>query len=68
MSIRAILVSTDPAKRQEMFTWLLTTLHESSVYFPISYLTNKAVQRAGLPPVPFGATRYEIPFDRMRRA
>ena len=66
--ITAVLTTTDETERAETYRWLLTTLHESGVYFPISYLTNKAVQRAGLPPVPFGATRYEIPFDRMRRA
>ncbi|MBR0648121.1 nickel ABC transporter, nickel/metallophore periplasmic binding protein [Roseomonas terrae] len=66
--IGAVLTTTDEAERVETYRWLLTTLHASGVYFPISYLTNKAVQRADLAPVPFGATRYEIPFDRMRRA
>lgn len=63
--IGAVLVSTDEATRAAEYRWLLTTLHEQAVYFPISFLTNKVVHRASLPPVPFGGTRYEIPFDRI---
>ena len=63
--IGTVLVSTDEATRAAEYRWLLTTLHEQAVYFPISFLTNKVVHRASLPPVPFGGTRYEIPFDRI---
>lgn len=65
--IGAVLLTTDEAERAATYRWLLTMLHESGVYFPISFLTNKAVRRAELPAIPFGATRYEIPFERMRR-
>ncbi|MCQ4160609.1 nickel ABC transporter substrate-binding protein [Roseomonas sp. GC11] len=63
--IGAVLVSTEEAARAEEYRWLLTTLHEQAVYFPISFLTNKLVYRAGLGTVPFGGTRYEIPFDQI---
>lgn len=65
--IAEVLTTTDEAERAARYRWLLTTLHDFGVYFPVSYLTNKAIQRAGLPAVPFGATRYEIPFAQMRR-
>ncbi|UFN48109.1 nickel ABC transporter substrate-binding protein [Roseomonas sp. OT10] len=63
--IGAVLVSTDEAERAAEYRWLLTTLHEQAVYVPISFLTNKLVHRAALGTVPFGDTRYEIPFDRI---
>ncbi len=64
--IGAVLSSTDEAARATGYRWLLTTLHEQSVYFPISFLTNKMVHRASIGRVPFGDTRYEIPFDRIQ--
>jgi nickel transport system substrate-binding protein len=63
--IGEVLASTGEAARAEGYRWLLTTLHEQAVYFPISFLTNKAVTRRALGPVPFGATRNEIPFERI---
>lgn len=66
--ISEVLVSTAETARADTYRWLLTTLHRSGVYFPISFLTNKSVQRAGLADFGFGETRYEIPFHRMVRA
>lgn len=63
--IGGVLATADEARRAEEYRWLLTTLHEQAVYFPISFLTNKVVHRASLAPVPFGDTRSEIPFDRI---
>jgi nickel transport system substrate-binding protein len=64
--ITSVLVSTDEAAREADYRWLLATLHEQAVYLPISFLTNKVVRRRDLS-VPLGATRYEIPFHRIRR-
>lgn len=61
-----VLVTTDEAERAGTYRWLLTTLHEQAVYLPVSHLTNKLVHRRGLGIVPFGDTRYEIPFDRIQ--
>lgn len=63
--IGTVLGMTDPTDRREEYRWLLTTLHEQAVYVPLSYLTNKVVERSGWADIPFGATRYEIPFDRI---
>jgi nickel transport system substrate-binding protein len=65
--ISAVLVSTDEAVRRAEYRWLLTTLHEQAVYLPISFVTNKAVYRKDAYDIPFGATRDEIPFDRIHR-
>jgi nickel transport system substrate-binding protein len=65
--ISAVLISTEEAQRAAEYRWLLTTLHEQAVYLPVSFLTNKLVHRKGFGPVPFGDTRYDIPFAQMRR-
>jgi len=65
--IGAVLVSTEEEHRAAEYRWLLTTLHEQAVYLPVSFLTNKLVYRKGFGTVPFGDTRYEIPFAQMRR-
>lgn len=64
-TIRAILVSTDPAKRQEMFTWLLTTLHDEAVYLPLTYQRNRAVFTKDLKNVTFNPSQFEIPLEKM---
>lgn len=66
--ITAVLAETDEARRRAEYSWLLRTLHESAVYLPISYLTNKCVQSRRFPPMPFGPTQYEIPFEQLRAA
>jgi len=63
--IGAVLVNGNDTERRAEFAWLLRTLHEQAVYFPISYLTNKLVHRRTIAAMPFGATKYEIPFDRL---
>ncbi|MBC9178726.1 nickel ABC transporter substrate-binding protein [Pseudoroseomonas ludipueritiae] len=65
--ITALLAATDAAAREADQQWVLATLHEQAVYFPISFLTNKLVHRKGLGEVPFGGTFDEIPFHRIRR-
>lgn len=61
----AVLVSTDEAKRQELYREILTTLHEQAVYLPLSYLTNIAVYSKNITGVTFMGSQYEIPFDKM---
>ena len=64
-TIRAILVSTDPVKRQEMFKWLLTTLHDEAVYLPLTYQRNRAVFTKDLKNVTFNPSQFEIPLEKM---
>ena len=63
-----VLATTDEARRAAEYRWLLTTLHEQAVYFPVSFFTNKVVHRPSLGRVPFGDMRTDIPFDRIGRA
>ncbi|MDO4267070.1 MAG: nickel ABC transporter substrate-binding protein [Eubacteriales bacterium] len=62
-AITDILVSTDEAERQELYTFVLTRLHEDAVYIPLTYECNKAIYRSDLKGFHFMQTQYEVPFE-----
>ncbi len=64
-AITEIMSSTDPARRQELFTFALTHLHEDAIYIPLTYETNKALFSSRLKGVGFTQTQYEVPFVKM---
>ena len=64
-AITEILVSTDETKRQELYTFVLTRLHEDAVYIPLTYECNKAIYTSDLKGVGFTQTQYEVPFGQM---
>lgn len=64
-AITEIMSSTDPVRRQELFTFALTHLHEGAIYIPLTYETNKALFTKRLKGVGFNQTQYEVPFTRM---
>lgn len=64
-AINEILVSVDEAKRQELFDFVLTRLHEDAVYLPLTYECNKAIYTDRLAGVDFTQSQYEIPFNKM---
>ena len=53
---------TDETKRQELYTFVLTRLHEDAVYIPLTYECNKAIYRSDLQGFHFTQTQYEVPF------
>lgn len=59
------LVATDEAGRQRLYRDILTRLHESAVYLPLTHVNAIAVARPELGPIPFGAMASDIPFDRI---
>lgn len=61
-AITDVLVSTDETKRQELYTFVLTRLHEDAVYIPLTYECNKAIYRSDLQGFHFTQTQYEVPF------
>lgn len=61
-AITDILVSTDETKCQELYTFVLTRLHEDAVYIPLTYECNKAIYRSDLQGFHFTQTQYEVPF------
>jgi len=46
-TIKALLVEPNEQKLNEMYTYVLTTLHEQAVYIPISYQAMLSVYRTG---------------------
>ncbi len=65
--ISEVLLSTDEAKRREIYRYILTTLHNQAVYLPITYMTGVIVHRKDLRGVVYGPTKYEIPFELIDR-
>lgn len=64
-TIGKILLEQDEAKRQDMYTQVLTYLHEECVYLPLTYSRTKAVYSSRLKGVEFNVSQYEIPFEKM---
>ena len=64
-AISQILISTDEEARQELYTFVLTRLHEDAVYIPLTYECNKAIYSTDLKGVEFTQTQYEVPFEKM---
>lgn len=60
--ITQVIISTDEKTRQELYTYILTTLHEQAVYLPISYTVNVAVANNNVSGVSFYPMQFEIPF------
>lgn len=59
-NITKVLASTDENTRQQLYKDILTTLHDQAVYFPITYMTNRAVYSKAVTGVKF-TTVYDIP-------
>ena len=63
--ITEIMVSTDEAERQNLYTYVRTRLHDDAVYIPLTYECNKAIFRSDLKGMHFTQTQYEVPFHDM---
>lgn len=64
-AIKDVLVSTDEVERQEMYSFILTSLHENAVYLPLTYECNKAIYTKDLEGVEFVQSQWEIPLSNM---
>ena len=65
-TILKALTSTDEEKRQEYYTYVLTTLHEEAVYIPLTYERNRAVYNEKVKNVTFNASQFEVPMEKMK--
>ncbi len=61
--IKEVLLSTNEDRRQELYRYILTTLHDQAVYLPLTYMTGVIVHKKDMKGVQFGPTKYEIPFE-----
>ena len=64
-AITDILTTTDETKRQELYKFVLTRLHEDAVYIPLTFECNKALYTSDLQGVHFGTDQYDVPFADM---
>jgi nickel transport system substrate-binding protein len=64
-AIGKILTSTDEKERQELYNFVLMSLHDNAIYIPLTYECNKAIYSANLQDVTFTQTQYEVPFGSM---
>ncbi|MGL5253552.1 MAG: nickel ABC transporter substrate-binding protein [Brevinema sp.] len=62
-AIKEIFVTVDENKRQQLYRDVLTTLHESALYIPLTAENNKALYSAHLSNVLFKPSQYIIPFE-----
>ncbi|QTX32538.1 nickel ABC transporter substrate-binding protein [Aminithiophilus ramosus] len=66
--IARVLVTTDADRRQELFTSILTTLHEEAVYLPLTYERNRAIFSDRVLGVTYNPSQFEVPFEKMSLA
>ncbi len=67
-AISAALAATSPEELQQLFTTMLTLLHEEAVYLPISRTVDKALYKKDkLTGFAFSPVSYELPFGLARR-
>ncbi len=64
-AITKVLTTTDETERQELYTFILTRLHEDAVYIPLTFECNKALYTSDLQGVHFGTDQYDVPFADM---
>ena len=60
--ISQVLLSTDETVRQQLYGYILTTLHDQAVYLPLSYVRGVIVHKEHLKGVRYGQLKAEIPF------
>ena len=61
-AITDVFVTTDEAKRQELYDYIIKTLHDSAIYIPLTYENNKALYDSELQGVDYVPSLYTIPF------
>ncbi len=61
-AITEVFVTVDEQERQDLYTYILTELHESAIYIPLVYETNKALHSSDLKGVDFKTSSYVTPF------
>jgi nickel transport system substrate-binding protein len=64
-TIGDLLIEPDRKKRENMYKEVLTYIHESCIYIPLTFSRTKAVTVMGLKGVAFSPSQYEIPFEKM---
>lgn len=64
-AITDVFTTVDEDKRQEIYDYILTSLHESAVYIPLTYKNNKTLYTDRLTNVLFKISQYRVSFEEM---
>ncbi|HGJ5889832.1 MAG TPA: nickel ABC transporter substrate-binding protein [Arsenophonus apicola] len=64
--ITQILTTTDEQQRKMLYADVLTRLHRSAVYLPISYISLMTISRPQLGYIPFAPISTEIAFEQIK--
>lgn len=64
-SISKALISTDEQERQNLYRYVLQTLHDQAVYIPLTYERNRAIAVKSLKGIEFAPSQFDIPFEKM---
>lgn len=64
-SISGALGAVDEQERQDFYTYVLTSLHEGSIYIPLTFESNRAVYSDKIDSIVFNTNQFEIPIERM---
>ena len=64
--IGQILTGTDEKQRQALFRDVLTRLHQSAVYLPLSYVSLMTVSQPQWGTLPFAPMSSDIPFEQIK--
>ncbi|MBW5446103.1 nickel ABC transporter, nickel/metallophore periplasmic binding protein [Cohnella sp. CFH 77786] len=62
---KEVLKSTDEQQRRELYAQIFKSIHESAVFYPISYDAMVAIHHKNLSGLKFGATKYDFPFGEL---
>ncbi len=63
--IKEVFITVEEEKRQELYTDIITELHESAIYIPLTYENNKSLYVKELKNVLYKPSQYTIPFEEM---
>lgn len=63
--IGEVLITNQEGKRQQLYTSILSTLHNQAVYLPLSHTKNMAVYNKRIDGVKFPPSAFEIPLESM---
>ncbi|MEM6637167.1 MAG: nickel ABC transporter substrate-binding protein [Pseudomonadota bacterium] len=64
-AIGGALGAVDEGKRQDFYSYVLSSLHEGSIYVPLTFEANRAVYSDKLGDVVFNINQFEVPVERM---
>ena len=64
-NISKALIANNDQERQQLYRYVLETLHNEAVYIPLTYERNRVIAVKSLKGIEFAPSQFDIPFDKM---